>query len=279
MADLEKKLLHYTGKAIADFRMIEHGDRVLVCVSGGKDSYTLLRLLHILRLRSGQKFSLHAVTLDQGQPGWDGAGLRAWMEAHDYSYEILHRDTYSIVTEKIPEGKTYCSFCSRLRRGIIYRYARENGFTRIALGHHRDDLIESLLMSMMYSGEVRSMPPKLLTRDKHHIVIRPMAYCQEADIIRYATQHAFPIIPCNLCGSQENMTRKKIKSLIAELAVENPRIPSNLLNALGNVQISQLMDARHWDFRRLEAGLEPVVDEAGLEIVAQEAQPILWAGS
>jgi tRNA 2-thiocytidine biosynthesis protein TtcA len=249
---VEKKLLHHTGKTIADYNMIQSGDRVLVCVSGGKDSYTMLRLLHILRARSGKDFKLFALTLDQGQPGWDDSGLRAWMQQHGFEHEVLHRDTYSIVKEKVPDGKTYCSFCSRLRRGVIYRYAKEHGFNKIALGHHRDDLIESFMMSALYSGEIRSMPPKLLTDDKRHIVIRPMAHCQERDIIAYARENEFPIIPCNLCGSQQNMTRKKVKNLIADLAAQNPKIPSNLLNAISNVRYSQLMDRDLWDFRGLE---------------------------
>jgi tRNA 2-thiocytidine biosynthesis protein TtcA len=249
---IEKKLLHYMGKAIADFAMIEHGDRVMVCLSGGKDSFTLLRLLHLARQRTHRDFEIFAFTLDQAQPGWDASGLRDWLEDHEYPYEILRRDTYSVVTDKIPEGKTYCSLCSRLRRGVIYRYAREHGFNKIALGHHRDDLIETLLMSIFYSGEIRSMPPKLLTDDKRHIVIRPLAYCQEKDIARYATEQAFPIIPCNLCGSQEKMSRQRTKELIAGLAEENPKIPSNILHALGKVNLKHLMDRSRFDFEGLE---------------------------
>jgi tRNA 2-thiocytidine biosynthesis protein TtcA len=249
---IEKKLLHYTGKAIADYNMIQTGDKVMVCLSGGKDSYTLLSLLKILREHSHNKFEIFAFTLDQAQPGWNDQHLRAWLDAHHINFEILTRDTYSIVKEKIPEGSTYCSLCSRLRRGIIYRYAKEKGFTKIALGHHRDDLIASLLMSIFYNGEVRSMPPKLLTDDKQHIVIRPMVYCQERDIISYAKERDFPIIPCNLCGSQENLARKKMKKLIAELAKENLKIPSNILHAVGNVKGSQLMDQNLWNFKDLE---------------------------
>ena len=205
MLKLEKKLLHYTGKAIADFNMIRTGDRIMVCLSGGKDSYTLLFLLNTLRLRSGNRFELMAYTLDQGQPGWNDDAMREYLARHDIHHVIEKRDTYTIVLDKVPAGKTYCSLCSRLRRGNIYRFAREHGMNKIALGHHRDDLIESLLMSVLYSGEVRSMPPKLLTDDKRHIVIRPMVYCQEKDIARYAAARKFPIIPCNLCGSQKNM--------------------------------------------------------------------------
>ncbi|MDH4275970.1 MAG: tRNA 2-thiocytidine(32) synthetase TtcA [Gammaproteobacteria bacterium] len=248
----EAKLLHYTGKAIADYAMIQTGDRVMVCLSGGKDSYTLLRILHLLRMRSGNKFELAAYTLDQGQPGWDDTAMRAWLDARGYAYHIEKRDTYSVVLDKVAEGKTYCSLCSRLRRGNIYRYAREHGFTKIALGHHRDDLIQSFMMSALYSGEIRSMPPKLLTDDKRHIVIRPLVYCQEKDIIEYAQEQQYPIIPCNLCGSQEGMMRQRVKQLIAQLAAENPKVPSNLLHALSNVQTSQLMDKNIWDFKALE---------------------------
>lgn len=251
---VEKKLLHYTGKAIADYKLIEKGDRVMVCLSGGKDSFTLLSLLKLLRIRSGNKFELFSFTLDQAQPGWNDIALRAFLEKQGIPYEILNRDTYSIVKEKIPEGKTYCGLCSRLRRGIIYRYAEENGFNKIALGHHRDDLIRSLLMSMMYNGEIRSMPPKLLSDSKKNIVIRPMVYCQEKDIITYAKERKYPIIPCNLCGAQENLVRVKIKKLIDELALDNPKVPSNLLSALQNISPSQLMDHNLWDFKGLKMG-------------------------
>lgn len=249
---LEKKLLHYTGKAIADFQMIKTGDRVMVCLSGGKDSFTMLTLLNKLYLKTNKKFELLAFTLDQGQPGWDDKMLRAWLEERNIPFEILSRDTYSIVTDKIPESKTYCSLCSRLRRGIIYRYAEENGFNKVALGHHRDDMIETLLMSIMYSGEIKSMPPKLLSDNKKHIVIRPLAYCQETDIAEYAKLQAYPIIPCNLCGSQLNLTRMKVKSLIRKLAEDNPKVPSNILHALQKICPSQLMDSTHWDFRNLD---------------------------
>lgn len=232
--------------------MIQKGDRVMVCLSGGKDSYTLLSMLHLLQLRSNRKFEIFAFTLDQSQPGWNDAGLRGWLEAKGISYEILRRDTYSVVIEKIPEGGTYCSLCSRLRRGNIYRYAEEHEFTKIALGHHRDDLVRTLLMSILYGGEIRSMPPKLLTDNKKHIVIRPLAYCQEKDIIQYAKEQKFPIIPCNLCGSQDNLARQRVKRLIDDLATENPKIPSNILHALSSIQPSQLMDPKLWNFKELE---------------------------
>lgn len=250
---IEKKLLHYTGKAIADYKMIETGDRVMVCLSGGKDSFTLLLLLKLLRMRSGNKFELFAFTLDQAQPGWDDRELRAYLEKEQIPYEVLSRDTYSIVKEKIPEGQTYCSLCSRLRRGIIYRYAEEKGFNKIALGHHRDDLIRTLLMSILYNGEIRSMPPKLLSDNQKHIVIRPLAFCQEADIVVYAKERKFPIIPCNLCGAQENLARVRIRKLIDELAKENPKIPSNMLHALQSISPSQLMDSDLWDFKNLKS--------------------------
>lgn len=252
---VEKKLLHYTGKAIADFNMIQRGDRVMVCLSGGKDSFTMLTILDQLRRRSGYKFEIFAFTLDQAQPGWDDTILRGWLADRAIPHEILTRDTYSIVKEKIPEGKTYCSLCSRLRRGIIYRYAEEKGFNKIALGHHRDDMIRTLMMSILYNGDIRSMPPKLLSDNKKHIVIRPMCYVQEKDIITFATEQAFPIIPCNLCGSQENLMRKKVARLIDQLAEENPKVPSNMLHALQSIKPSQLMDQDMWNFKNLEREL------------------------
>lgn len=260
---IEKKLLRYMGKAIADYNMIQTGDRVMVCLSGGKDSFTLLRLLHWARVRSNNKFEIFSFTLDQSQPGWDDSEMRAWLEQRGYPYEIMTRDTYSVVKDKIPEGKTYCSLCSRMRRGNIYEYAEKHGYNKIALGHHRDDLIESLLMSIMYSGAIKSMPPKLLTDNKRNIVIRPLIYCQEKDIIAYAEQQQFPIIPCNLCGSQENLIRKKIKKLISELAAENRKVPGNILAAMGNLSPSQLMDHAHWNFKDLEKqrGSAPSIQE------------------
>lgn len=249
---IEKKLLHYVGKAIADFNMIRAGDRVMVCLSGGKDSFTMLRILSLLQRRARAKFELFVFTLDQSQPGWNDSALRQWLDAIKIPYEILTRDTYSIVKEKIPAGNTYCSLCSRLRRGIIYTYAEEHGFNKIALGHHRDDMIRTLLMSILYNGEIKSMPPKLLSDNKRHIVIRPLAYCQEKDIIRYAKEQLFPIIPCTLCGSQDNLVRQKVMVLIDQLTAENPKIPSNMLHALQSVKPSQLMDKTLWDFKNLE---------------------------
>jgi tRNA 2-thiocytidine biosynthesis protein TtcA len=255
VSKLEKKLLKQMGQAIAEYNMVQQGDRVMVCLSGGKDSYTLLNLMHLASVRTNHKFSVFAYTLDQGQPGWDGSQMRAWLEQQGYPYHIQQRDTYSIVLDKTREGKTYCSMCSRMRRGTIYGYAEAHGFNKIALGHHRDDLVRSLMMSICYSGEIRSMPPKMINDGGSAIVLRPLAYCAEEDIAEYAEQQRFPIIPCNLCGSQDNLTRQKVKQLIDEMAKENPKVPANMLNALGNIQISQLMDHRHWDFVNLEQKL------------------------
>ncbi len=252
---IEKKLLHYMQKAIRDFGMVQKNDRIMVCLSGGKDSYTMLYLLNKMRKMSRHQFDIFSFTLDQAQPGWNDTAMRAWMEDQKIPYEILKRDTYSIVKEKIPEGKTYCSLCSRLRRGNIYTYAEEHEFRTIALGHHRDDMINTLLMSILYSGQIKSMPPKLLTDNQKHIVIRPLTYCQEADITEFAKLMEFPIIPCTLCGSQENLMRVRVKKLIAELAKENPKVPSNMLHALSSIQPSQLMDSKLWDFKNL--GREP----------------------
>ncbi len=250
---VEKKLLHYMGKAIADYNLIERGDRVMVCLSGGKDSFTMLCLLNLLRKRSGNKFEIFSFTLDQSQPGWNDSKLQEFLEKQQIPYKIITEDTYSIVKEKIPEGKTYCSLCSRLRRGIIYRYAEEHGYNKIALGHHRDDLIETLLMSIFYNGEIRSMPPKLVSDNQKNVVIRPMVTCQESDIRQYSNERKFPIIPCNLCGAQDNLARQRVKKLISNLAEENPKIPSNMLHALQSVRKTHLMDTKLWDFKGLNA--------------------------
>lgn len=253
---LQKKLLHYMGKALADYQMLQHGDRLLVCLSGGKDSYTMLKLLMAWRLRSRVKVDVLAFTLDQTQPGWDDTAMRLWLQQQGVAYHIMQRDTYSVVKEKIPAGKSYCSLCSRLRRGNIYRFAREHGFNKIALGHHRDDLLQTLLMSICYNGQVKSMPPKLLTDDKRHIVIRPLVYCQEEDIRAYAKLQRFPLIPCNLCGSQKNLKRQQIASLLRQLTEDNPKVPSNMLHALGSIKPSQMLDRQLWDFQDLELQLE-----------------------
>src|SRR6478752_1734119 len=196
--------------------MIQTGDRVMVCLSGGKDSYTLVRILHLLQRRTNNKFQIFAFTLDQSQPGWDDSGLRAWLEKREIPYQVLKEDTYSIVKDKIPEGKTYCSLCSRLRRGILYRVADELGATRIALGHHRDDMLQTFFLNMFFGAKLKGMPPKLVSDNGKHIVIRPLAYVKEADMERYAEVQAFPIIPCTLCGSQENLQRKQVGAMLKE---------------------------------------------------------------
>lgn len=269
---LEKKLLRNLGRAISDYKMIQADDRIMVCLSGGKDSFTLLQLLHKLKVKAHVPFDIFSFTLDQSQPGWDDSNLRAWLTDHKYNFEILTRDTYSIVMDKTPEGKTTCSLCSRLRRGNIYTWAEKNGFAKVALGHHRDDMIESLLMSIMYSGAMRSMPAKLLSDNKKHIVIRPLAYCREDDIAEYAEREQFPIIPCNLCGSQENLTRQKIKQMIAGLAAENPKIPGNIYAAMGNICPSQLADTELWNFNDLDNELETLVQTVSTIDLLKTAQ-------
>lgn len=244
----EKKLRHYITKAVADYKMFENGDKVMLCLSGGKDSFTLLKVLKGLIDDGEYNLDLMVYTLDQSQPNWDDSQLRIYLDNLGVRYVIETRDTYSVVKEKIPEGKTYCSLCSRLRRGNIYRYARDNNIDKILLGHHRDDIIQSLLLSMLYQGKIKTMPPKLLTNDKRNIVVRPMAYCQEADIIKFAKEQQFPIIPCNLCGSQENLHRKKVKAWIKELSLLNPKVPSNLLQASMSVLPSHLLDRDLFDF-------------------------------
>jgi tRNA 2-thiocytidine biosynthesis protein TtcA len=245
------KLKRLIGKAIADFHLIQSGDRILVGLSGGKDSFTLLYLLHQLQKKSPVPFELMSFTLDQAQPGYDDSGVRNWLEVHNIPFTIVREDTYSIVTQKLSPGQTYCSLCSRLRRGVIYNYAHEHNYNKIALGHHREDLIHSVLMSMLYSGSIESMPPKLRSDDGRNTVIRPLAYCPEDVIASFATEMKFPIIPCNLCGSQENLKRKKVATLVKELTADNSNVPGNLLNALQNVNVTQLMDKRHRDFKNI----------------------------
>jgi tRNA 2-thiocytidine biosynthesis protein TtcA len=247
ISKLERKLLHYSGKAIADYSMIQTGDKVLVCLSGGKDSLVLTYILWRLQWRSNHKFKLQVFILDQGLPNFDASKMLAWLEQNEIPYILKKEDTYSIVKQKSKEN-AYCMLCSRLRRGIIYSYARKHDFNKIALGHHRDDLITSLLMSIFYKGEISSMPPKLLTNDQTNIVIRPLCYCQEQDIKQYAEAKNFPINQSNLCASKENVTRKRVGELIARLAKENPKIPSNMLHALQRVKLSQLMDRLLWEF-------------------------------
>ena len=256
---LKKKLERGVGEAIGDYNMIGDGDTVMVCVSGGKDSYTLLSCLLALRERAPVDFRIVAMNLDQKQPGFPDHVLPDYFESIGVEYRIVTEDTYSIVKDKIPEGKTTCSLCSRLRRGIIYRTATEIGATRIALGHHRDDMLETLFLNMFFGGKIKAMPPKLVSDDGKHVVIRPLAYCTEADITRFARTMEFPIIPCNLCGSQENAQRKQIKNMLQGWARDYPGRIESLATSLKNIVPSHLADARLFDF----AGLTKytVVDE------------------
>jgi tRNA 2-thiocytidine biosynthesis protein TtcA len=245
-ARLERELARELGRCIADFSLIEEGDRVMVCMSGGKDSYTLLHLLERARKRSPVKFSLIAVHLDQGHPGYDGTPLEGWLAHSGVPYRILREDTYSVVTEHVPEGKTYCSLCSRLRRGVLYNAAVELGCTKIALGHHRDDAIETLLLNLMFSGSLKSMPPKLHSDDGRNVVIRPLLYCDEARIAELARALAFPILPCDLCGSQDNLMRKQVKNLLDNLSALAPKAKDSLFAAMQNVRASHLLDRDLW---------------------------------
>lgn len=248
---LKKRLESQVGKAIADYNMISEGDVVMVCLSGGKDSYTLLSALMALRQRAPVNFSLIAMNLDQKQPGFPADVLPAYLEAQGIAYRIVEQDTYSIVKEKIPEGKTTCSLCSRLRRGIIYKTAKEIGANKIALGHHRDDMVHTLLLNILFGGKLKAMPPKLLTDDGAHIVIRPLTYCAEADIAKFARGMAFPIIPCNLCGSQTNLQRQKIREMMADWDGRYPGRTEAALTALQNVVPSHLGDNHLFDFKGL----------------------------
>lgn len=238
-------------RASSDFNMIEDGDRIMVCVSGGKDSSILLALLTEIQKRAALRFELEAVILDQKQPGFDASAFKDFISSLGVKLTILERDTYSIVTEKIQDG-VYCSLCSRLRRAILYDYAFEKGFTKMALGHHRDDLIETTLLNLFYSGNLASMPPKLLSDDGRNVIIRPLAYVPEKQLIELSKSWNFPVIPCNLCGSQDGLKRKKMKLLIQSLEKENPNLGSAFLNALSNVKPSQLLDQKLWNFKSLK---------------------------
>ena len=239
---LERRLLGQLSRCSADFQLLEPGDHVMVCVSGGKDSFTLLHLLRENQKKAPFAFRITAVNLDQKQPGFPADRLPRYFESEGVDYRILSEDTYSIVKQKIPQGKTYCSLCSRLRRGILYNAAVELGATKIALGHHRDDLIETYLLNQFYSGQTKTMPPRLLSDDGRNTVIRPLAYCAEEDIIEFARIKRFPIIPCDLCGSQDNLKRQQIKRLIADLEKDNPKLRGNLMAAMRNVRPTHTLD-------------------------------------
>ena len=248
---LIKRLRRLTGQAISDYNMIEAGDRVMVCLSGGKDSYTMLDVLLHLQRSAPIDFEIIAVNLDQKQPGFPEHVLPEYLEDLGVPYYILERDTYSVVRSVIPEGKTTCGLCSRLRRGTLYGFAEQIGATKIALGHHRDDIVETLFLNMFFGGKLKAMPPKLLSDDKQNIVIRPLAYCKETDIERFASQQGFPIIPCNLCGSQENLQRVEIKRMLTEWERDYPGRTETIFKSLKNVSPSQLADGTLFDFETL----------------------------
>ncbi|MEO6365012.1 MAG: tRNA 2-thiocytidine(32) synthetase TtcA [Luteimonas sp.] len=248
---LGKRLRHQVGRAIADFGMIEAGDKVMVCLSGGKDSYTLLDILLQLQKKAPVRFELVAVNLDQKQPDFPAHVLPAYLESIGATYRILEQDTYSVVSRVVPEGKTMCSLCSRLRRGALYSFAEAEGFTKIALGHHRDDLVATFFLNLFFHAKISGMPPKLLSDDGKHVVIRPLAYVAEDDIAAYAVVKAFPIIPCNLCGSQENLQRRQVKRMLDAWEKETPGRIENIARALGDVRPSQLSDPGLFDFLSL----------------------------
>lgn len=260
---LQKRLRRNVGRAIQDFNMIEEGDRVMVCLSGGKDSYTLLDILLNLQRSAPVNFELIAVNLDQKQPGFPKHVLPDYLDKLGIPFQIIEKDTYSVVKQVIPEGKTTCSLCSRLRRGILYNFAEQQGMTKIALGHHRDDIIETLFLNLFYGGRLQTMPPKLLSDDGKHVVIRPLLYCREQDIEQYAAARQFPLIPCNLCGSQQNLQRKAIKDLLRCWEKQSPGRLESIFASLQNVAPSHLADARLFDF-------------ASLGSTGKSAKPLNW---
>ena len=251
---LAKRLRRQVGEAIADYEMIGDGDKVMVCLSGGKDSYALLDILLSLRQHAPVDFELIAVNLDQKHPGFPQDVLPDYLASRGVKFRIIEQDTYSVVKRVIPEGKTMCGLCSRMRRGVLYRVASELGATRIALGHHRDDILETFFLNLFHGGRLKAMPPKLVSDDGRHMVIRPLAYCRERDLERYAAEKAFPIIPCNLCGSQENLQRQIVKQMLRQWDRQSPGRLETIFAALQRISPSHLLDAGQFDFRGLEAG-------------------------
>ncbi len=274
---LQKRLRRNVGQAIADFNMIEEGDRVMVCLSGGKDSYTMLDILQNLQKSAPINFTLIAVNLDQKQPGFPEDILPAYLDKQGVEYKIVEENTYGIVKEIIPEGKTTCSLCSRLRRGILYRTATELGATKIALGHHRDDILQTLFLNMFYGGTLKGMPPKLMSDDGKHVVIRPLAYCREKDIERFAVAREYPIIPCNLCGSQPNLQRQVIKDMLRDWDKQYPGRIETMFSAMQNVVPSHLNDHKLFDFKNITHNSE-IVDGGDLAFDREELplQPVGW---
>lgn len=255
MAAVKDKIRKLMVKAIDEYSMLEDGDRVMVCVSGGKDSTLLLYLLNEIRHKSKINFTVDGVLLDQKQPGFDASKYCEWVASQGLNLKIIGKDTYSIVQEKVPEGKTFCSLCSRMRRAVLYDYAHENGYTKMALGHHRDDLNQTLLLNMFFSGKICGMPPKLLSDDKRNVVIRPLAFVPESSLIELQKMMNFPVIPCNLCGSQDGLQRQKMKEMLKTLEIEVPNLGNTMLNAQKNIRKSQLLDKDLWDFSSLKVDL------------------------
>lgn len=268
---LKKRLRREVGRAIADYNMIEQGDRVMVCLSGGKDSFAMLDILRELQRRAPIDFELLAVNLDQKQPGFPENVLPDYLQSEGVPYRILEQDTYSLVTEMVPQGKTYCGWCSRFRRGIIYKFAKRNGYNKIALGHHRDDIIETLFLNLFHAGKLKAMPAKLLSDDGANIVIRPLAYCKEVDLISYAELQAFPIIPCNLCGSQDNLQRQVIKEMLNGWQRQFPGRVETIFKSLADVAPSQLLDGGLFDFNNLEKKRVQQLDLQQLDSQRQES--------